>query len=105
MANKKSVCASDEKLLSSFLKENEKDGIRVFVAGGSRGGVDAYHVFVRHSLQAERIGVAQVVFVTERECFEVSEGSYFGGIHAGIAIQLFVEAGVVCGVVKCRLEL
>ena len=28
-----------------------------------------------------------------------------GGIHAGIAVQLFVEAGVVRGVVKCRLEL
>ena len=38
MARKKSVCDSEEVLLSSFLKENEKDGIRVFVAGGSRGG-------------------------------------------------------------------
>lgn len=31
-------CSNSEELLSAFIKENEKDGIRVFVAGGSRGG-------------------------------------------------------------------
>ena len=31
-------CNNSEELLSAFIKENEKDGIRVFVAGGSRGG-------------------------------------------------------------------
>lgn len=35
---KKKVCKSQESLLSAFIKENEKDGIRVFVAGGSRAG-------------------------------------------------------------------
>ncbi|MBR5599365.1 MAG: LOG family protein [Alphaproteobacteria bacterium] len=38
MTKNETVCNNDEELLSSFLKENKKDGIRVFVAGGSRGG-------------------------------------------------------------------
>ena len=38
MAKKKTVCDDSKELLSTFLKENKKDGIRVFVAGGSRGG-------------------------------------------------------------------
>ncbi len=37
MAEKK-VCESNDSLLSAFIRENEKEGIRVFVAGGSRGG-------------------------------------------------------------------
>ena len=38
MVRQKSTCSDEKELLSSFLKENKKDGIRVFVAGGSRGG-------------------------------------------------------------------
>ena len=36
---KKTECTTkQEDLLSAFIKENKKEGIRVFVAGGSRGG-------------------------------------------------------------------
>ena len=34
----------DEKIFESFRKENSKDGIRVFVAGGSRSGNDPQYV-------------------------------------------------------------
>lgn len=44
MARKKTVCDDKKGLLSSFLKENQKDGIRVFVAGGSRGGHNPIYV-------------------------------------------------------------
>lgn len=37
-------CRNEEDLLSSFVKNNEKDGIRVFVAGGSRDGYDPIYV-------------------------------------------------------------
>ena len=44
MARKKTACDDKNGLLSSFLKENQKDGIRVFVAGGSRGGHNPIYV-------------------------------------------------------------
>ena len=50
MANTKSVCNDEEKLLSSFMKENKKDGIRVFVAGGSRGGNNPIYVRETYNL-------------------------------------------------------
>ncbi len=43
------VCGSEE-LLSTFIKENEKDGIRVFVAGGSRGGHNPMYVKEAYTL-------------------------------------------------------
>ena len=43
MAEKK-VCESNDSLLSAFIRENEKEGIRVFVAGGSRGGHNPIYV-------------------------------------------------------------
>lgn len=38
------TACNKEELLSSFIKENEKEGIRVFVAGGSRGGHNPMYV-------------------------------------------------------------
>ena len=34
------VCNNQEQVLNSFIEENKKEGIRVFVAGGSRSGND-----------------------------------------------------------------
>ena len=46
----KSVCNNQEDLLSAFIKENKKDGIRVFVAGGSRGGHNPLYVREAYNL-------------------------------------------------------
>lgn len=43
-------CSNSEELLSAFIKENEKDGIRVFVAGGSRGGHNPVYVKEAYTL-------------------------------------------------------
>lgn len=47
---KKKICDNNEKILSSFIKENKKDGIRVFVAGGSRGGHNPLYVRETYNL-------------------------------------------------------
>lgn len=44
------VCNSNDELLSAFIKENKKDGIRVFVAGGSRGGHNPLYVRETYNL-------------------------------------------------------
>lgn len=46
----KSVCNNQEDLLSAFIKENKKDGIRVFVAGGSRDGNNPLYVREAYNL-------------------------------------------------------
>lgn len=48
---KKTDCASNKNdLLSAFIKENKKDGIRVFVAGGSRGGYNSIYTQEAYTL-------------------------------------------------------
>lgn len=46
----KSVCNNHEDLLSAFIQENKKDGIRVFVAGGSRDGNNPLYVREAYNL-------------------------------------------------------
>ncbi len=78
MANKKSVCASDEKLLSSFLKENEKDGIRVFVAGGSRGGHNP--IYVKETYELGK-AIVQMGFKLD---FGLSNTGIMGAVARGV---------------------
>lgn len=47
---KKTKCTDNKELLSAFIKENKKDGIRVFVAGGSRGGHNPIYVRETYNL-------------------------------------------------------
>lgn len=51
MAKKQNcVTTSQKDLLSAFIKENKKDGIRVFVAGGSRDGHNPIYVRETYNL-------------------------------------------------------
>ena len=43
-------CENENDLLSSFIEDNGKDGIRVFVAGGSRGGLNPMYVRETYNL-------------------------------------------------------
>jgi len=47
---KNPICTNQEDLLSAFIKDNKKNGIRVFVAGGSRGGHNPLYVRETYNL-------------------------------------------------------
>ncbi len=50
MVRKKNCTTEQKDLLSAFIQENKKDGIRVFVAGGSRGGHSSIYVQEAYNL-------------------------------------------------------
>ena len=51
-------------------------------ARGAAGAVDAHDLLVGHGLQAQRIGVAQVVLLGERKLLEVLLGLHIGEVDA-----------------------
>ena len=77
MARKKS-CQNKEELLSPFLKENEKDGIRVFVAGGSRGGHNPMYVRDTYNLGK------QIVKMGFKLDFGLSNAGIMGAVARGV---------------------
>ena len=77
MARKKS-CNNNEELLSSFIKENEKDGIRVFVAGGSRGGHNPAYVKETYNLGK------QIVKMGFKLDFGLSNSGIMGAVARGV---------------------
>ncbi len=77
MARKKS-CKNSEELLSSFIKENEKDGIRVFVAGGSRGGHNPVYVKETYNLGK------QIVKMGFKLDFGLSNAGIMGAVARGV---------------------
>ena len=50
MTKKNLNSTSNEDLLSAFIKENNKNGIRVFVAGGSREGNNPLYIRETYNL-------------------------------------------------------
>lgn len=73
MANKK-----NDDLLSAFLKENRKDGIRVFVAGGSRGGHNPVYVKEAYALGKK---IVEMGFKLD---FGLSNAGIMGAVARGV---------------------
>lgn len=44
------TCNNEKEVISTFIEENKKEGIRVFVAGGSRSGTDPIYVEEAYNL-------------------------------------------------------
>ena len=74
----KNVCNSDKELLSAFIKENEKDGIRVFVAGGSRGGHNPMYVRETYNLGKK---IVEMGFKLD---FGLSNSGIMGAVARGV---------------------
>ncbi len=74
----KSVCVDERKLLSEFIKENKKDGIRVFVAGGSRGGNSPIYVEETYNLGKK---IVQMGFKLD---FGLSNTGIMGAVARGV---------------------
>ena len=67
-----------EDLFSAFLKENEKDGIRVFVAGGSRGGHNPIYVKEAYTLGKK---IVEMGFKLD---FGLSNSGIMGAVARGV---------------------
>ena len=75
---KKKVCKTQENLLSDFIKENEKDGIRVFVAGGSRAGNN--HIYVKETYNLGK-AIVKMGFKLD---FGLSNSGIMGAVAKGV---------------------
>jgi len=73
-----SVCVDKKDLLSSFIKENKKNGIRVFVAGGSRGGNNPLYVKETYNLGKK---IVQMGFKLD---FGLSNSGIMGAVAHGV---------------------
>jgi len=71
-------CDNKEELLSSFIKENKKNGIRVFVAGGSRGGNNPIYVRETYNLGKK---IVQMGFKLD---FGLSNSGIMGAVARGV---------------------
>lgn len=72
------ICDNKEELLSAFIKENKKNGIRVFVAGGSRGGNSALYVKEAYNLGKK---IVQMGFKLD---FGLSNSGIMGAVAHGV---------------------
>lgn len=77
MATTKKTDKKDD-LLSAFLKENKKDGIRVFVAGGSRGGHNPVYVKEAYTLGKK---IVEMGFKLD---FGLSNAGIMGAVAKGV---------------------
>ncbi len=68
----------DEKVLESFRRENRKDGVRVFVAGGSRSGNDS-----QYTEEAYNLG-KKIVKMEFRLDFGLSNSGIMGAVAKGV---------------------
>lgn len=75
---KTSAVPTQEELLSSFIKENKKDGIRVFVAGGSRGGHNPIYARETYNLGKK---IVQMGFKLD---FGLSNTGIMGAVARGV---------------------
>jgi len=74
----KDICTDDGELLSAFIKENKKDGIRVFVAGGSRGGHNPIYVREAYALGKK---IVEMGFKLD---FGLSNSGIMGAVARGV---------------------
>lgn len=72
------VNCDNKNLLSAFIKENKKDGIRVFVAGGSRGGNSPIYVKEAYNLGKK---IVQMGFKLD---FGLSNAGIMGAVAHGV---------------------
>lgn len=76
--NEYTTCNSKDDLLSTFIKENKKDGIRVFVAGGSRGGHNPLYVREAYTLGKK---IVEMGFKLD---FGLSNSGIMGAVARGV---------------------
>lgn len=76
MVDKKSC--NEEDLLSTFIEENNKDGIRVFVAGGSRGGHNPMYTRETYTLGKK---IVEMGFKLD---FGLSNSGIMGAVARGV---------------------
>lgn len=72
------VCNNQEQVLNSFIEENKKEGIRVFVAGGSRSGNDDIY-----KEEAYNLG-RQIIKMDFRLDFGLSNCGIMGAVARGV---------------------
>ena len=75
---KENTCDNKEDLLSAFIKENKKSGIRVFVAGGSRDGNHPIYVKETYNLGKK---IVQMGFKLD---FGLSNSGIMGAVAHGV---------------------
>lgn len=78
MARKKNCVAEQKDLLSTFIQENKKDGIRVFVAGGSRAGHSSIY-----TQEAYNLG-KKIVTMGFKLDFGLSNTGIMGAVARGV---------------------
>lgn len=71
-------CLTEEKVVDSFLEENKKEGIRVFVAGGSRSGSNPVYEKAAYSLGKQ---IIQMEFKLD---FGLSNQGLMGAVARGV---------------------
>lgn len=72
------ITCNNKDLLSAFIKENKKNGIRVFVAGGSRGGNSSVYVKEAYNLGKK---IVQMGFKLD---FGLSNSGIMGAVAHGV---------------------
>lgn len=72
------ICNNEEQVISTFIEENKKDGIRVFVAGGSRSGNDAIYVDEAYNLGR------QIIKMDFKLDFGLSNCGIMGAVARGV---------------------
>lgn len=75
---KKNICNDKEELLSAFIKENKKNGIRVFVAGGSRDGNNPLYIRETYNLGKK---IVEMGFKLD---FGLSNSGIMGAVAHGV---------------------
>ena len=75
---KKTVCDDKDELLSAFIKENKKTGIRVFVAGGTRGGNNPLYTRETYNLGKK---IVEMGFKLD---FGLSNSGIMGAVARGV---------------------
>lgn len=71
-------CSNKEKVLSTFIEQNQKEGIRVFVAGGSRSGNDPVYVEEAYNLGR------QIIKMEFKLDFGLSNCGIMGAVARGV---------------------
>ncbi len=72
------ICNDQEKSFDTFIEQNQKDGIRVFVAGGSRAGND--EIYVQEAYNLGR----QIVKMDFKLDFGLSNKGIMGAVARGV---------------------
>ena len=71
-------CNLDQKVVDSFIAQNRKEGLRVFVAGGHRGGNDPVY-----ENEAYNLG-RQIIKMDFRLDFGLSNSGIMGAVARGV---------------------